>query len=191
MNKANAMIGYGLGGFLSFTLMIVGGALFLGKGVEPEFLGSITLGAECRSGRSACCSHWSGSSSPSAAPRSTRSSPARSSAQFLGWEWGRYRSNRGAPRFTLTWIVLLVIALGVVMTGVDPVQAHGVRGHLLGGCTAFDLRPDSACGQRPELHARVHERPPLQYARAHLPRRHPDIVVTAVPLLILTNVGQN
>jgi hypothetical protein len=30
------MIGYGLDGFLSFALMIVGGALFLGKGIEPE-----------------------------------------------------------------------------------------------------------------------------------------------------------
>jgi manganese transport protein len=46
LNRANAMIGYGLGGFLSFALMIVGGALFLGKGIEPEFLGSIVLGAE-------------------------------------------------------------------------------------------------------------------------------------------------
>lgn len=40
------MIGYGLGGFLSFALMIVVGALFLGKGIEPAFLGSIALGAE-------------------------------------------------------------------------------------------------------------------------------------------------
>jgi manganese transport protein len=46
LNRVNAMIGYGLGGFLSFALMIVGGALFLGKGVEPEFLGSIALGVE-------------------------------------------------------------------------------------------------------------------------------------------------
>src|SRR6185369_8991412 len=43
-------------------------------------------------------------------------------AQFFGWEWGRYRTNAGAPRFTLTWLVLLVLALGIVMTGVDPVM---------------------------------------------------------------------
>ena len=30
-------------------------------------------------------------------------------AQFCGWEWGRYRHARGAPRFTLTWLVLLVL----------------------------------------------------------------------------------
>ena len=43
-------------------------------------------------------------------------------AQFLGWEWGRYRHPRGAPRFTLTWLVLLVLALAIVITGVDPVM---------------------------------------------------------------------
>src|SRR5206468_3780269 len=43
-------------------------------------------------------------------------------AQFCGWEWGRYRHPSGAPRFTLTWLVLLVLALAIVMTGVDPVM---------------------------------------------------------------------
>ena len=44
INRANAVIGYGLGGFLSFTLMITGGALFLGQGIDPEFLGTIAHG---------------------------------------------------------------------------------------------------------------------------------------------------
>ena len=46
LNRANAIIGYGLGGFLSLALMIVGGALFLGHGISPEHLGTIALGAE-------------------------------------------------------------------------------------------------------------------------------------------------
>jgi manganese transport protein len=46
LNRANAIIGYGLGGFLSFALMIVGGALFLPQGIDPETLGSISLGAQ-------------------------------------------------------------------------------------------------------------------------------------------------
>jgi Mn2+/Fe2+ NRAMP family transporter len=41
-------------------------------------------------------------------------------AQFFGWEWGKYRHNAGAPRFTLTWIVLLALAFAVISTGVDP-----------------------------------------------------------------------
>ena len=46
LNRANAIVGYALGGTLSFALMIVGGALFLGHGISPEHLGTIALGAE-------------------------------------------------------------------------------------------------------------------------------------------------
>ncbi|MEA2246009.1 MAG: hypothetical protein QOH46_538, partial [Solirubrobacteraceae bacterium] len=46
LNRANAIIGYGLGGTLSIALMIVGGALFLPHGISPEHLGTIALGAQ-------------------------------------------------------------------------------------------------------------------------------------------------
>src|SRR5437762_2400855 len=99
LNKANAMIGYGLGGLLSSALMIVGGALFLGKGIEPEFLGSIALGAEVPLGQIGLLLALVGIIfAVSGAAIDTRISGAYNLAQFLGWEWGRYRSNSGAPR---------------------------------------------------------------------------------------------
>jgi manganese transport protein len=42
-------------------------------------------------------------------------------AQFFGWEWGKYRHNAGAPRFTLAWIVMLALGFAIVATGVDPI----------------------------------------------------------------------
>ena len=42
-------------------------------------------------------------------------------AQFCGWEWGRYRHPRGAPRFALTWIVFLALGMLIAMSGVDAV----------------------------------------------------------------------
>ena len=46
MNRANAIVGYGLGGTLSIALMIVGATVFLGHGISPEHLGTIALGGE-------------------------------------------------------------------------------------------------------------------------------------------------
>jgi Mn2+/Fe2+ NRAMP family transporter len=117
------MLGYGLGGFLSFALMIVGGALFLDNGVSPETLGTIALGAQVPLGEAGLLLALVGILfAVGGASIDTLFAGAYNIAQFMGWEWGRYRSNRGAPRFTLTWMVILVIALGVVMTGVDPVM---------------------------------------------------------------------
>ncbi len=42
-------------------------------------------------------------------------------AQFFGWSWGKVRRPRSAARFHLTMIVCLLVAVGVLMTGVDPV----------------------------------------------------------------------
>jgi Mn2+/Fe2+ NRAMP family transporter len=192
LNKANAMIGYGLGGFLSFALMIVGGALFLGKGIEPEFLGSIALGAEVPLGQIGLLLALVGILfAVSGAAIDTLFSGAYALAQFLGWEWGRYRTNRGAPRFTLTWIVLLVIALGVVMTGVDPVQLTEFA--VIFSAVALPLTyipillvSNDRSYMREYTNGRLSNTLGLIYLVVIL-----VISLTAVPLLILTNVGQN
>ncbi|MFL6829606.1 MAG: divalent metal cation transporter, partial [Sphingomicrobium sp.] len=44
---------------------------------------------------------------------------AYSIAQFFGWIWGRHKKPWEAPRFTITWIALFLIALLIVLTGVD------------------------------------------------------------------------
>jgi Mn2+/Fe2+ NRAMP family transporter len=44
INKITSLIGYGLGAFLSFSLMIVAAVLFLPRGIDPQFLGTPALG---------------------------------------------------------------------------------------------------------------------------------------------------
>src|SRR3989475_7533288 len=192
LNKANAMIGYGLGGFLSFALMIVGGALFLGKGIEPEFLSSIALGAEVPLGQIGLLLALVGMLfAVSGAAIDTLFSGAYNLAQFLGWEWGRYRTNRGAPRFTLTWLVLLVLALGVVMTGVDPVQLTEFAVIFSAVALPFTYIPiflvaNDRSYMREHVNGRLANVLGLFYLVVIM-----VIAMTAVPLLILTNAGQN
>ncbi len=122
MNQANAIIGYGLGGTLSIALMIIGATVFLGHGISPEHLGTIGLGASDTLGQIGLLIALVGILfAVGGASIDTVFSGAYNLAQFCGWEWGRYRHPAGAPRFALTWMVLLVLAMGIVMTGVDPV----------------------------------------------------------------------
>jgi len=192
LNKANAMIGYGLGGFLSFALMIVGGSLFLDKGIEPEFLGSIALGAEVPLGQIGLLLALVGILfAVGGAAIDTLFSGAYNMAQYLGWEWGRYRHPSGAPRFTLTWIVLLVLGLGAVMTGVDPVQLTEYA--VIFSAVALPLTyvpillvANDRTYMREYANGRVANVFGLVYLVVIL-----IISITAVPLMILTNVGQN
>jgi Mn2+/Fe2+ NRAMP family transporter len=192
LNKANAMIGYGLGGFLSFALMITGGALFLGEGVDPEFLGTIALGAEVPLGQIGLLLALVGIVfAVGGAAIDTLFSGAYNLAQFLGWEWGRYRHPRGAPRFTITWLVLLVLALGLVMTGVDPVQLTEYA--VISSAVALPLtyipillvaNDRSYMGEY--VNGRLANTLGLLYLVIIL-----VISIAAIPLMILTNVGQN
>jgi manganese transport protein len=122
LNRANAIIGYALGGFLSAALMVTGAALFLNKGISPEHLGTIALGAQVPLGEVGLLFALVGILfAVGGAAIDTTFAGAYNLAQFCGWEWGRYRSAAKAPRFVLTWMVLLLLALVIVMTGVDAV----------------------------------------------------------------------
>ena len=122
-NKANALIGYSLGGFLSFALMISAGALLLPHGITPDFLGTVALMAQSPLGEIGLFLALIGMLfAVGGAALDVAFSGAYSLAQFLGWEWGKYRQPTGAPRFTVTWLVLFALGAIVVLTGVDPIQ---------------------------------------------------------------------
>jgi Mn2+/Fe2+ NRAMP family transporter len=122
INKANAMVGYALGGILSFALMICAGALFLPRGIDPQLLGSVALMAQSPLGTIGLVLALVGIFfAVSGAAIDTVFAGAYNVAQFFGWEWGKYRHNAGAPRFTIAWFVMLVLGFLIVVTGVDPI----------------------------------------------------------------------
>ena len=192
LNSANAIIGYGLGGFLSLALMIVGAALFLDRGISPEHLGTIALGAEQPLGRIGLLFALVGILfAVGGASIDTVFAGAYNLAQFCGWEWGRYRHPRGAPRFALTWIVLLVLAMAIVMTGVDPVVLteyaviFSVVALPLTYVPILLVANDRAyMGQHGN--GRLANVLGLLYLVVIM-----VVAVSAVPLMILTNAGQN
>jgi manganese transport protein len=122
INRANVVVGYALGGFLSFALMISAGALLLPEGISAELLGTVALVAEVPLGQVGLLLALVGMLfAISGAAIDSAFSGAYSVAQFFGWEWGKYRAPAGAPRFTIAWFVMLVLGFMIVVTGVDPI----------------------------------------------------------------------
>jgi Mn2+/Fe2+ NRAMP family transporter len=122
LNRANATLGFGLGGVLSVALMIGAAEVLLPAGVSPETLGSTALVASTALGQIGLVLALAGMTfAIGGAAIDTAFSGAYNLAQFFGWQWGKYRHNAGAPRFTLASIVLLVLAFALVATGVDSV----------------------------------------------------------------------
>ena len=122
VNRANVIVGYSLGGLLSFALMVSAGALLLPEGISAELLGTVALVAEVPLGQIGLILALVGMLfAISGAAIDSAFSGAYNVAQFFGWEWGKYREPAGAPRFTIAWFVMLVLGFLIVVTGIDPI----------------------------------------------------------------------
>jgi Mn2+/Fe2+ NRAMP family transporter len=192
LNRANAIVGYALGGLLSLALMIVGATVFLRHGITPEHLGTIALGAEQPLGKIGLLLAIVGILfAVGGASIDTVFSGAYNLAQFLGWEWGRYRHPAGAPRFTLTWLVLLVLAFAIVITGVDPVMLTEYA--VIFSAVALPLTYIPillVANDREYMGANTNGRLANVLGFAYLIVIL-VIAIAAVPLMLITNVGQN
>jgi Mn2+/Fe2+ NRAMP family transporter len=123
LNRINATMGFGLGGLLSISLMIVAAVVWHPIGVQPDMIGTVALGASVPLGEVGLVLALIGIAfAVSGAAIDTAFSSAYNVAQFFGWEWGKYRPKRMAPRFTLAWVLAFAVAYVIVSTGVDPIQ---------------------------------------------------------------------
>jgi Mn2+/Fe2+ NRAMP family transporter len=123
VNRANAFIGYGLGGLLSVALLITAAQVFNPIGVDPAHLGTVALGAQAQLGETGLLLAMVGILfAVGGAAIDTCFSGAYNLAQFRGWKWGKREGHRGAPRWTITWIALFLGGYGVIATGIDPVE---------------------------------------------------------------------
>jgi manganese transport protein len=191
LNRANSIIGYTLGGLLSFALMIVAGALFLPNGIQPELLGTTALGAEVPLGTIGLLLALVGMLfAVGGAAIDTCFSGAYNIAQFFGWEWGKFRRPAGAPRFTLSWILLLLLAMALTLTGIDPVKLteyaviFSVVALPLTYLPILLVANDRAYMGR-HVNGRLANTFGIIYLLVIL-----VVAVTAIPLMILTNQGQ-
>jgi Mn2+/Fe2+ NRAMP family transporter len=191
VNRANALLGYALGGFLSLALIMTAAQVFEPSGVDPEFLGTVALGAQVPLGEIgfllACIGMLF---AIGGAVVDSVFAGAYNLAQFAGWEWGKYKGAANAPRFTITWIALMAIAGAIVMTGLDPVQVTEYSVIFSVVALPFTYLPILLVA-RDRDYMGEHTNGPIANALGWIYFGVICVVsVVAVPLLFLTNMGQ-
>jgi Mn2+/Fe2+ NRAMP family transporter len=119
-NRLTAILGMGLGSLLAISILANSAQLFGPVNVDPELPGAAALEAAIPFGKWGLILALLGMLFAIAgAAVETSMANAYSIAQFFGWIWGRHKKPWEAPRFTITWIVLFLLALAIVLTGVD------------------------------------------------------------------------
>jgi manganese transport protein len=123
VNRANAILGYGLGGLLAMGLMVISAEVFLPRSIQPQSIGTTVLAAVVPFGVAGLILATLGIMfAVGGAAIDTCFSGAYNIAQYLGWDWGKRRGRRETPRWTATWLVMFVAAYAIIATGLDPVE---------------------------------------------------------------------
>ena len=119
-NRLTSILGMGLGSILAIAILANSAQLFGPLNVDPEVPGSAALEAAIPFGKWGLLLALMGMLfAVAGAAVETCMANTYSIAQFFGWMWGRHKKPWEAPRFTLTWLLLLVMALALVLSGID------------------------------------------------------------------------
>jgi manganese transport protein len=122
-NKVTTTVGFGLGSLLAIAILVNSAVLFAPAKVAPQYPGSSALEAAIPFGKLGLLLALLGMLfAVAGAAVETCMSNAYAISQFFGWEWGRHKKPWEAPRFTLAWLACMLLALLIVLTGVDVMQ---------------------------------------------------------------------
>jgi manganese transport protein len=123
VNRANAFLGFGLGGILAASILIASTQVLKPAGITPESVGSVALVAQVPYGELGLILAFVGILfAVGGATIDTAFSAAYNLAQHQGWKWGKRFRLLDEPRFTLSLAGFLLAGLAIAQTGVDPIE---------------------------------------------------------------------
>jgi Mn2+/Fe2+ NRAMP family transporter len=119
-NRVTTTVGFAFGSLLAIAILASSAQLFGPALVGPQEPGTSAMEAAIPFGRAGLLMALGGMlMAVAGASVETCMSNAYAISQFFGWEWGRHKKPWEAPRFTIAWIIFMLLALAIVMTGVN------------------------------------------------------------------------
>jgi manganese transport protein len=123
VNRANAFLGFGLGGLISVGILVASAQVLKPAGISPESIGTVALVSEVPYGETGLILAFIGILfAVGGATIDTAFSAAYNLAQHQGWKWGKRFRLLNEPRFTLSLAGFLLLGFAIAQTGVDPVS---------------------------------------------------------------------
>jgi manganese transport protein len=121
-SRLNVMVGFPLGGVLSVAIAACAAIVLLPAGIGVNSMSQLTLPVAQAGGRLLVAVVIVGLVAATfGAALETALSTGYTLSQYQGWSWGKFRRPVRAARFHLAMILALVVAVGVLMTNVDPI----------------------------------------------------------------------
>jgi manganese transport protein len=190
VNKTTAYIGFVVGGFFAITAIGVAAYVLKPRGIAVEDLSTVALGPAHVLGSVGMIAFIVGlfASTIGAALEVTLSN-GYALSQFFGWRWGKRVRPKEDPRFHLTMIVCLLIAVGLVLTSVDPVKVTELSVVLSAIALPLTYFPVLVVANDVEYMGELVNGAVLNALASFYLLLIVVVSVAAIPLMILTRMG--
>jgi manganese transport protein len=190
-NKITSGVGMSLGALVAASLLILGHTVLGPAGITPELHGTAALLASTPLGKMGFFFALAGIIFAIAgAAIETALSGAYNISQYFNFKWGRYRKPKETPYFTALWILVFVIAFFIMFLGIDPVDLveYAVIFSVLAlPFTYYPILKTAADKKLMGVHA---SGPISKFFGWFYFIIITIIAVSAVPLMILSHMGQ-
>jgi manganese transport protein len=190
-SRANVLVGFPLGGLLSLAIAGCAAVVLLPQLISVTALSQVMLPLAMAGGKVLLALIILGIVAATAgAALETTLSAGYTIAQFLGWPWGKFRPPAQAARFHLLMIICLIVGIGILMTGVDPIQVTEISVVFSAVALPLTYLPILIVANDPEymgehVNGQALNGIALIYLVIIL-----AAALAAIPLLIITGVGQ-
>lgn len=122
-NRMTTVVGFTFGSLIVVSMMVVSAQTFFPHGLTSQTFSSIPVPIVTALGVVGLGVFAFGAfADTGGAALEATLSTGYSISQFIGWDWGQNHNPRGAPTFVLSYLVAIVVALLIGLTGVDPVK---------------------------------------------------------------------
>jgi Mn2+/Fe2+ NRAMP family transporter len=190
-SRANVLVGFPLGGLLSLAIAGCAAVVLLPQLISVSSLSQVALPVALAGGKLLLALIILGVVAATfGAALETTLSAGYTIAQFLGWPWGKFRPPAQAARFHLLMIICLVVGIGVLLTGVDPIQVTELSVVFSAVALPLTYLPILIVANDPEyMGERVNSRGVNAAALVYL------VIIlvaslSAIPLMIITGAGR-
>lgn len=190
-SRANVLVGFPLGGLLSLAIAGCAAVVLLPQLISVTALSQVMLPVAMAGGKLLLAVIILGIVAATAgAALETTLSAGYTIAQFLGWPWGKFRPPAQAARFHLLMIICLIVGVGTLLTGVDPIQVTEISVIFSAVALPLTYLPILIVANDPEymgehVNGQALNGIALIYLVIIL-----AAVIAAIPLLIITGAGQ-
>jgi Mn2+/Fe2+ NRAMP family transporter len=121
VNKANAMIGFPLGGLLSLALMAGAAIWFKPRGITVDHLSQAALPTSLSLGKIGLIIILVGMfAAIASAALETGLSAGYTVSQYFGWQWGKFVKPKRAARFHAVVLLSIIVSVAIGVTSIDP-----------------------------------------------------------------------